>query len=211
MSVLGSAIGERVRFLRAVKQVTLGQLARGSGLGKATLSDLEAGRSNPTIETLFAIATFLDVPLTALVRDTAGPTFELLRVSDRPRLVGHHRLRLDLLTRFSAGDVTLELSQVEFRAKGHHQSPPHSEGVVERLIVHRGVLRVGPLENPVSLKPGDFLSFSADVSHIYEAGVEDVVATLLIQYPTVEPPMSGLTRGRATPVQPTRTKKPVRR
>lgn len=38
------------------------ELARRAGLSKATLSGLEAGRANPTIETLDALARVLAVP-----------------------------------------------------------------------------------------------------------------------------------------------------
>jgi transcriptional regulator with XRE-family HTH domain len=187
VSELRTAIGDRIRRLRAKNQVTMGQLARGSGIAKATLSAVEAGRSNPTIETLFAIATFLNVPLTSLIQEAPRPSVQVVRLSERPKFAGHHtRVHLDYVTRFPANGVTIELSLFEIQARMHYESPPHSQGVVERLVVHRGRLRVGPLETPVSLEPGDFLSFTADVRHMYEAANEDVVATVLIQYPTVE-------------------------
>jgi transcriptional regulator with XRE-family HTH domain len=179
-----SEIGERVRLLRTAKHLTMGQLARSSGIGKATLSDLEAGRGNPTIETLFAVATVLDVPLSALLDDESSPSLQLVRSGAGRSVAGRgSRVHVRFVTRFQTGGATMEILDLEIRAKGHHHSEPHSKGVLERLLVHRGTLRVGPVSGPASLEPGDFLAFIADVPHIYAAEGEDVRATLLIQYP----------------------------
>src|SRR5690606_19414027 len=51
--------------------LSLGELARRAGVAKSTLSQLETGRGNPSIETLWALCVALDVPFSALV---APPT-----------------------------------------------------------------------------------------------------------------------------------------
>src|SRR5687768_18523538 len=60
-------VGRRLRDLREARGVTLSALARAAGIGKATLSGLENGTRNPTLETLYAVATALDVPLATLL------------------------------------------------------------------------------------------------------------------------------------------------
>ena len=55
-------VAANLRRLRADQSRTLSELARASGIAKATLSALEAGKGNPTIETLSALATALGVP-----------------------------------------------------------------------------------------------------------------------------------------------------
>jgi DNA-binding XRE family transcriptional regulator len=49
--VIGSLPGD-LRRLRARRGLTLGALAEESGIAKATLSNLESGIGNPTLETL---------------------------------------------------------------------------------------------------------------------------------------------------------------
>ncbi|NJA56315.1 helix-turn-helix domain-containing protein, partial [Streptomyces sp. NEAU-H3] len=65
MTGQASEVGARIRELREARALSLSALARRSGLGKATLSGLEAGTRNPTLETLYAVTTALGVPLTA--------------------------------------------------------------------------------------------------------------------------------------------------
>jgi transcriptional regulator with XRE-family HTH domain len=164
----------------------MGQLARSSGIGKATLSDLESGRGNPTIQTLFAVATVLGAPVSALLDDEPNPSVQLVRSGAGHSVAGRgSRVHIRFVTRFHTGGATMEILDLEIRATGRHRSEPHSKGVLERLLVHRGTLRVGPVGSAVSLEPGDFLAFVADVPHLYEAQGEDVRATLLIQYPPV--------------------------
>ena len=61
------AVGRRVRALREDRGLSLSALARLAGVGKATLSGLENGTRNPTLETLYAITAQLGVPLAAVL------------------------------------------------------------------------------------------------------------------------------------------------
>lgn len=56
-------IPAQLRFLRTVKGLTLAEVAQGTGLSISYMSDLERGRTNPSIETLEKIAAFHDLTL----------------------------------------------------------------------------------------------------------------------------------------------------
>ncbi|WP_449061707.1 helix-turn-helix domain-containing protein [Planomonospora algeriensis] len=60
-------VGRRIRGLREERGLSLSELARRAGIGKATLSGLENGTRNPTLETLWAVTAQLGVPLAAAV------------------------------------------------------------------------------------------------------------------------------------------------
>ena len=66
---LNEQVGRRLRRLREERQLSLSALARRSGVGKATLSELEGGQRNPTLETLYALTTALGVPLSTVLAD----------------------------------------------------------------------------------------------------------------------------------------------
>ena len=68
----GAMVGPRVAALRIERGWSLSELARRASLGKATLSGLEAGTRNPTLDTLHAVAAALERPLTAIL--TTPPT-----------------------------------------------------------------------------------------------------------------------------------------
>ncbi|MFI6650203.1 helix-turn-helix domain-containing protein [Streptomyces sp. NPDC050529] len=61
---LAQEVGER---LRRGSGLSLSELARRSDVGKGTLSELERGRRDPSLETLYALTTALDAPLSMVV------------------------------------------------------------------------------------------------------------------------------------------------
>ncbi len=67
------ALGVRVRQLRSQRGFTLKDLAARAGLSVRFLVQLEAGRGNPSLSSLVALATALDLSLTALLEESAPP------------------------------------------------------------------------------------------------------------------------------------------
>ncbi len=57
-------IAASLRRERRRSGLSLTELARRAGIAKSTLSQLESGTGNPSLETLWAICVALDVPLT---------------------------------------------------------------------------------------------------------------------------------------------------
>ena len=61
-------LGKRIAFLRKQRGLTQLALSIESGLALSFISDLERGKRNPSIETLWKIAKALDVSLEELLR-----------------------------------------------------------------------------------------------------------------------------------------------
>jgi transcriptional regulator with XRE-family HTH domain len=55
--------------------MSLGELARRSGLSKQTLSKIEQGVGNPTVETLSLLGAALDIPARRLLTEWGTPVF----------------------------------------------------------------------------------------------------------------------------------------
>jgi transcriptional regulator with XRE-family HTH domain len=165
-----TGIGARVTGLRAERGISLSELARRAGIGKATLSGLEAGTRNPTLETLYAVTSALGLPLTALVA--------------APGTVRGASAEMVLLRVFDDGPVTYELYRMHLPAGATQTSPAHHAGVTEHVTVFAGVLRSGPLTDPRRAGPGEHAEWPADSPHSYTAEASaDVHASLLIRYP----------------------------
>lgn len=163
-------MGRRVRELRERQGVSLSELARRARVGKATLSGLEAGTRNPTLETLQSVAAALDLPLTHLL-------------SAHTSLRGA-AVRIEVLRVFDDGPVTYELCHMRIPAGLSQRSPAHHAGVTEHATVFAGVLQAGPVDAPLRAGPGEHVEWAADVPHTYAAlGADDVLASLLIRYP----------------------------
>ncbi|TDD14654.1 helix-turn-helix domain-containing protein [Nonomuraea diastatica] len=166
-------VGERLRRLRQARGVSLSELAKRAGIGKATLSGVETGARNPTLDTLWAITAQLGVPIGAI-----------LDSPPEPQIMRGTAIEAQLLEVFEDGAVTYELYRLRVPPGLTQTSPAHHAGVSEHLTVFTGALSAGPLDEPLTAGPGDHISWRADVPHGYRAHGPDVVrATLLMRYP----------------------------
>ncbi|MEJ5913966.1 XRE family transcriptional regulator [Pseudokineococcus sp. 1T1Z-3] len=186
MSQVGQDVGTRLRQLRARGGLSLSELARRSGVGKATLSELEAGRRNPTLETLFALTTALGEPLSAALPPAAP---------QRPPAPDAVDDVVDAWLLESSTGV--EVYRLRVRAGPGRVSSPHTAGVREQVLVVSGTLRCGPAagdeatgDGPAPealggrvLAAGESTEYPGDVAHTWQAcGGQDVTAVLVMRY-----------------------------
>jgi XRE family transcriptional regulator, regulator of sulfur utilization len=170
-------VGRRLRGLREARGLSLSALARAAGVGKATLSGLENGTRNPTLETMYAIAAALSVPMSALTLDPGAPASSASAVRGTAVVSA-------LLEVFDEPAATYELFRIRVVRGPAQTSPAHPPGVTEHLTVFQGVLLAGPADAPLTTGAGQHVSFAADVPHTYAAtGPDDVLAALLIRTP----------------------------
>ncbi|WP_433017845.1 helix-turn-helix domain-containing protein [Kribbella sp. CA-294648] len=175
---LSSLVGLRIHELRTSAGISLAALAASSGLGKGTLSELERGQRNPTLDTLFSVATALSVPLSDVLFGRASET----GVVDGP-LVSPARGRsvvAQLLDRWSDEKGFTEVYRITIEAKVQ-QSKPHMEGVVETLTVIGGTAEVGTEAEPVRLTAPEIHTFPGDAPHLYR-GIGGVATAVLTMY-----------------------------
>jgi XRE family transcriptional regulator, regulator of sulfur utilization len=166
-----ATIGENVTALRRARGLSMGELARSAGIGKATLSEIESGKRNATIDTLYALTVALGVPLGAPLQDVRDP------------VLAGQGIRADLATRLVDPHGTSELYRVVIRAG----SPPHpaagEPGLHKTAIVFRGTLLITGPGTERRVQSGQTAEWSADAPESYSAlGHEDVAASLLLRY-----------------------------
>ncbi len=179
---IAEVIAANVKLLRHQAGMTLAELAAAADLGKSTLAQLESGKSNPSVETLWALAAALKVPFARLIEDQRPP-LRVVRARDVPpmRSAEAPGWAGRLLT---TGDRrgSFDLYALDLEAGSARHADAHHAGVVEHLVVVIGRLIAGPQGETVELGPGDMVTFAADVPHEYEA-LEDCHLVLLMSYP----------------------------
>lgn len=166
------AVGLAVREARRARGVSLSELARRSGLGKATLSALENGLRNPTLDTLFALTTALGAPLGEVLRPH-GPDVHGASVVAR------------LCDRWELDGVRAEAYRIEV-GEALQRSEPHAPGVWESLTVLSGRLRAGAAGSPDALRTltaGQGVTFPGDRPHLYQGVGGPARAYLVMSYP----------------------------
>lgn len=182
-----SASGESVRDVLAAnlrrarleRGLSLSELSRRSKIGKATLSQLEAGAGNPTIETVFGLSRALEVAISELLdrRERSGPT--VVRAAEADVLRGEG-VDLRPLRGIASGGALVEVYDQQFKPGRRQDSPGHAG--TEHTIVQAGRLAVRVDGRDVELGPGDYIGFDARLPHSYAALGGAVRSVLLLQY-----------------------------
>ncbi|MDF0528768.1 XRE family transcriptional regulator [Tsukamurella sp. 8F] len=152
--------------------MSLSELARRAGVGKGSLSEIESGGRNPTIETLYALCRPLDVPMTALIGESPG--------TDSAAAGG---MRTVLLAVRHLPTMTVEIFRLEFPETADHVSPGHGPAVREHLTVVAGRLTVGPVGAETTLGAGESATWTSDGPHRFSAVDGAAEAVVVITSP----------------------------
>jgi transcriptional regulator with XRE-family HTH domain len=176
-----AAIAAALRRERERTGMTLSEAARRAGVAKSTLSQLEAGTGNPSIETLWALGVALGVPFSQLV-DPPTPQVRVVRAGERAAI---HADRADFsATLLAAGgpQTRRDLYTMALEPGSVRAADAHIPGSVEHLVVAAGRLRAGPTDAPIELTAGDYASFRGDIPHSYEALEAGTWAVLMMEH-----------------------------
>src|SRR5690606_22627582 len=161
--------------------LTLTELAKRAGIAKSTLSQLESGTGNPSVETLWALGVALGVPFSRLV-DPPTPQVRVVRAGQVPIVRSEQSTSGAALLSSGEPGARRDLYVLELEPGGVRHADAHIPGSVEHVVLTAGRLRVGPEDSPVELEVGDYVSFSGDVPHRYEALAPGTTAVLVMEH-----------------------------
>ncbi|MFA4928686.1 MAG: helix-turn-helix transcriptional regulator, partial [Patulibacter sp.] len=88
MHSVAQTVGANVRRLRRNRGLSLVELGQHASIAKGTLTQLEAGRGNPTIETIQALGRALGVTVAELVTEHADDAPLVVRADGGTRILG---------------------------------------------------------------------------------------------------------------------------
>ena len=164
------AVGVNVHKERRRQQLSLDALAAGSGVSKAMLSQIESGKVNPTVATMWKIAHALNIELEALITGESGGKrkFEVVRKADIISLSTDRSGAVFHVLSPSSMAEDLELYRLEMEPGCVHRSQAHARGTEEFLNLLEGRVKVSAGELSATLEKGDFIMFQSDVDHAIE-------------------------------------------
>lgn len=161
------AVASNVRRLREGRGLSLDRLQRLSGVSKGLLVNLENGRTNPTIATLYRVAGALDTTIAGLLETESRTRARIFR--ERPRVLwktaAGSRARFVLCAplpqRVEYWDWLLAPGDA-------YAGEPHEPGTLELLHVLEGTLALTVGRRTHPLREGRSLIFSAAAAHVYQ-------------------------------------------
>ena len=175
-----ATIAAALRRERQRVGISLAELARRAGLAKSTLSQLEAGTGNPSIETLWSLGVALGVPFSRLVEP--GPAqVRVIRAGEGPRLQADEADFVAKLLAAGSVHTRRDIYVMELSPGKSREAEAHIPGSVEHIVVGCGRIVAGPAGEVVELGAGDYATFPGDVPHHYEA-LEESWAVLIMEH-----------------------------
>ena len=160
--------------------LSLAEIARRAGIAKSTLSQLEAGNGNPSLETLWSLCVALDIPFARLLEPQANKT-QVIRRGEGTKVVAELALYQATLLATCPPGARRDLYFLDAQPGADRISQPHPPGSVEHIIVTQGRALVGLIDAAEELGPGDYICYPADLPHIFKALEPDTHALLVAE------------------------------
>ena len=174
-------VAASIRRERERAGLTQTELARRAHVAKSTLSQLESGSGNPSVETLWALGVALDVPFSRLV-DEPRSQVRVIRSGEGPMTLAEHATYAATLLASSPPHARRDIYLITAQPGEPRHSQPHMAGTTEHVVLSSGRARVGPEDDAVLLEPGDYVCYPGDVLHLFEAVEPDTAAVIVMEH-----------------------------
>ncbi|CAL9532356.1 HTH-type transcriptional regulator SutR [Actinosynnema sp. ALI-1.44] len=161
--------------------LSLSELAKRAGIAKSTLSQLEAGTGNPSVETLWALGVALGVPFSRLV-DPPTTRVQVIRAGQGPAIYSERAHYTATLLASCPPGARRDIYVLDLEPGNPRESEPHMPGTVEHAIVSRGRVLTGPNSDLVELGPGDYAMYPGDVPHKAQALEPNTSVVLIMEH-----------------------------
>lgn len=165
---LEAAIGMKIRAMRKQRDMTAAELAGLAAISVGMMSKIENGGISPSLSTLDAVATALNVPIGEFFSETEKrgdcsyvPAGKGVLIDRRGTKVGH---RYELLGHALRGDVTAEPFMITLAEDAEPYTQFRHAGV-EFIHMISGAVDYRHGDNVYALGPGDSILFDSAVRH----------------------------------------------
>lgn len=161
-------VGRNIFNQRKLKNISLDELAKRSGVSKSMLSQIEQEKVNPTVITVWKISRALGVRVEDLLESESNGIIEVIRSDDAPVIYSDDKLcKIRINSPIHMTD-NLELYQITLLPGGKNVSMPHFPKAEEFLTVIDGKIKITSGNNTTILQKGDTGRYMADTNHTIE-------------------------------------------
>jgi transcriptional regulator with XRE-family HTH domain len=168
-------IGPNIRSIRKRKGITIAQICEATGLSQGFMSQIETGKTSPSISTLEGIASVLGVPLAYLLLKKEERMGIVRKCERKVTTSGSEKLRVEHLS----STVNARAMLVELPPGASTGEAPHSHEGQEIHLVIKGRVYAEQGEDSAHFEEGDSFSWNACIPHRV-CNIGDEPALLLI-------------------------------
>lgn len=168
MKKINRIIGYNLKNIRKNKGFSLDKVTEITGVSKAMLGQIERGESNPTVATLWKIATGLKVSFSSFLEENHnGKELSLVSYTKINPIIEEEGNMIIYPLFFFDVNRGLEIFTIKLNPGCNHVSESHDDGVEEYIIVTEGIVDITVGEDTYKLEKGDAIRFHANKNHIY--------------------------------------------
>jgi len=178
-------VGEQIRRIRALRKMSLTELAQGSGVQIATLSRIENNKMTGTLESHMAIAKALGTDITELyqtLQEVEPVTAQ--ESAAEPLAVSDGKVSQEILARQVTSKKMLP-ALIKIEPKGETALEQLTPGAERFVYVMDGAVNVKLKAQTVRLTAKTSLYFNASQPHSLENAGEKVAKVLSVTTPVV--------------------------
>ncbi|GED70717.1 transcriptional regulator [Brevibacillus reuszeri] len=182
MNPIHKKIGQNLQRIRKKRQLSLDKAAELTGVSKGMLHQIERGDTQPTVTTVWKIATGLQISFSALIKDDKS-IISIVNPKDTPDITEDNGNCLVYLLFPFNPQTQIEIFTIVLKPKGNYVSSPHNEGVQEYIVVVSGEFTIMISDEVHTLPTGSAIQFSGSVTHKYINDTdEDVILQVVMRY-----------------------------
>lgn len=179
---LGS-LGSNLRKLRTRRGLSIERFASKSGVSRAMISQIELGRSSPTINVVWKLSRALGVTFSALTRASSAHGTSVLRASSSTLFTSKDGSFTSRALFTPQAGQRAELYELRLAGEAIEHADVHGAGTLENLAVASGCVEIEVAGTTHRLETGDAILFAADVPHTYRnPGQTEAVMYLVMTY-----------------------------
>ncbi|MCM3273301.1 helix-turn-helix domain-containing protein [Paenibacillus elgii] len=183
MNAIHLRIGHNLQRVRKQRQLSLDKVADLTGVSKGMLHQIERGDTQPTVTTVWKIATGLNISFSSLIKEDES-AISIVKRKDAPDITGDNGNCLVYLLFPFNPQTQIEMFTIVLKPKGSYVSTPHNEGVQEYITVISGEFKISIRDDTYTLLAGEAIRFTGNVSHKYRNDTdEDVILQVVMHYP----------------------------
>jgi transcriptional regulator with XRE-family HTH domain len=171
---MSGLVGAIIARERAVRGLSIEDLAQRASMSTGLISQLERGIGNPSLGTLVGLANALELPIGAFFEGAASDDELVVHPHSRKRLVlSDHNLTYELLVPNLQGK--LAMLHIELPPGFSNEHRPFRHAGEECAYVMKGRLEIHVAERTAELRSGDSVRFASSTPHWYRTFDDSVL------------------------------------
>lgn len=180
---LNVIIASNLKKIREERKLSLDKVAELTGVSKSMIGQIERSESNPTITTVWKLATGLKISFSSLMSVPQPQTAVIKKEDIEPFVEYNGRYRVYPFFPYE-DSKKFEMFTVEIDKGGYWNAEAHGDNTSEFISVFEGELTVRTDNFEYSVTEGNSIRFRADKPHAYHnSGKGMVKLSMVIYYP----------------------------